>query len=174
MNEIHEDNDLPRFDRVELTYIPTQGDEAGDDVELPLRIMVIGDFAAEATHEQGPIGTRKLFSVDKNNFHQVLKDISPRVKGEYTYYDQEAKEEIRVPYDFRIESMQDFTPDNLVKKVPSLNKLVLFREWLVRLKEQPEKTAEIIPILHEIHPQYCAKLLWRDLQYKQLMKEKNQ
>ncbi|PJO21226.1 type VI secretion system contractile sheath small subunit, partial [Burkholderia glumae] len=47
-------------------------------VELPLKLLVAGDFSAG--REQAPLAERKKINIDKNNFDAVLADYAPDLK----------------------------------------------------------------------------------------------
>jgi type VI secretion system protein ImpB len=47
-------------------------------VELPLKLLVAGDFSAG--REQAPLAEREKVNIDKNNFDTVLADYAPDLK----------------------------------------------------------------------------------------------
>ncbi|MFG1175232.1 type VI secretion system contractile sheath small subunit [Erwiniaceae bacterium CAU 1747] len=117
-------------ERINIKYVPnTLGQVA--EVELPLNLLVVGDL--NGARNDTPIEERQPVSVNKNNFNSVLNEahinlnfsVPNRLEGQ-------ADEEL--PVTLSIESMNDFSPDNIAKKVPELKKLLELREALVALK----------------------------------------
>jgi type VI secretion system protein ImpB len=117
-------------ERVNIVYRPAAGD-ASQEVELPLKILVMGDFTLSP--DSTPLEDRQPVSVDKDNFNDVLK--AQNVKLSTMVDDKLADKDggqLAVSLDFK--SMRDFEPDEIIKKVPELKKLVELREALKALK----------------------------------------
>ena len=56
-------------ERVNIVYKPATGG-AKEEVELPLKVMVMGDFTLR--DDETPVENRKAINVDKDNFDDVL------------------------------------------------------------------------------------------------------
>ena len=99
-------------------------------VELPLKLLVIGDFGNGKT--KGSVVSRSKINVNKNNFDAVLADLNPSVS--YGVKDTISGDgsEIAVNLDFK--NMKDFHPEQVVKKTPQLSKLLATRNLLKDLK----------------------------------------
>ena len=95
-------------ERINIKYTPATGNQQ-EEVELPLKLLVTGDF--KSAPEETSLDERETVSVDKHNFDAVMKQSA-----------------------LTIESMADFSPDNIAKQVPQLNKLLELREALLALK----------------------------------------
>ncbi|MEA1968707.1 MAG: type VI secretion system contractile sheath small subunit [Thermodesulfobacteriota bacterium] len=117
-------------ERVNITYKPATGD-AKEEVELPLKVLVTGDFTM--AEDETPVEDRKALNVDKDNFDNVLKsyNISLDAVVENKLSD-EPDEQMAVKLDFN--SLKDFNPDAIVEKVPELKKLVELRNALKAVK----------------------------------------
>ena len=117
-------------ERVNIVYRPATGD-ASEEVELPLKVLVMGDFTMR--EDETPLEDRSPINIDKGNFNDVLKaqDVKLETVVENTLSDEEDAK-MTVSLDFK--SMRDFEPDEVIKKVPELNKLVELREALKALK----------------------------------------
>jgi type VI secretion system protein ImpB len=117
-------------ERVNIVYKPSTGD-AQEEVELPLKILVMGDFILR--DDDTPVEERKAINVDKDNFDDVLRaqnvKLDLNVKNTLT---DEANAQLGVNLDFK--SMKDFDPDAIVQKVPELKRLMDLREALKALK----------------------------------------
>lgn len=117
-------------ERVNIVYKPATGN-AQEEVELPLKILVMGDYTGRA--DDRPLEARKPINLDKDNFESVLAshkielalNVPDRLSGETG-----AEMAVRL----RFESLKDFTPEGVVKQVPELQTLLELRTALSRLK----------------------------------------
>lgn len=117
-------------ERVNIVYRPATGD-AKEEVELPLKLMVLGDFTLRPDDRM--VEDRDPVSVDKDNFNDVLKgqglelnlNVPNRLSGQ---------EDEQLAVKMKFESLGDFDPDSIVRSVPELAKLMELREALKALK----------------------------------------
>jgi type VI secretion system protein ImpB len=117
-------------ERVNIVYRPATGD-AKEEVELPLKVLVMGDFTLQK--DDRAIEDRAPVNVDKDNFNDVLN--ASNVKLDTMVANKLAQEpdaEMKVSLDFK--SIQDFDPDSIIQKVPELKKILDLREALKALK----------------------------------------
>ncbi len=117
-------------ERINIRYVPATGD-AQEEVELPLSMMVVGDFTARA--DETPIEDRTPINIDKDNFNEVLDGYSPNVKVNVENRLSE-EEGAQLGVDLTFKNMKDFTPESIARNVPELNSLLELREALVALK----------------------------------------
>jgi type VI secretion system protein ImpB len=117
-------------ERVNIVYRPATGD-AKEEVELPLRLLIMGDFTR--TPDDRALEEREPINIDKDNFNEVLKEqkinVSLTVPNKLS---GEPDDELSVNLNF--ESMKDFGPEAIARKTPELNKLLELREALTALK----------------------------------------
>lgn len=117
-------------ERVNIVYRPATGD-AKEDVELPLKLLVLGDFTRKPDDRM--VEDRDPVSVDKDNFNDVLKaqslGLTLNVPNKLTDRDGD-----QLAVDLKFNNMQDFEPDAIVRKIPELAKLMELREALKALK----------------------------------------
>lgn len=126
------DGSVAPKERVNIVYRPAVGD-AQSEVELPLKLLVLGDFTQRA-NDQAVEDTRPV-SVDKDNFNDVLKAQKLELSiGIDSKLDPNAPEGTQLPVKLSFESIDDFSPDALVGKVPELQQLLLLRDALKALK----------------------------------------
>jgi type VI secretion system protein ImpB len=118
-------------ERINVTFKPATGG-AQEEIELPLKLMVLGDFTQRADDRK--IEDRKPISIDKNNFDEVLgkQELSLTFNVPNRLQDEESADEL--PVQLRINSMKDFNPAAVVEQVPELQKLMELRDALVALK----------------------------------------
>jgi type VI secretion system protein ImpB len=117
-------------ERVNIIYKPAKG-EMQEEVELPLKILVLGDFTLR--EDSRPIEERAPVNIDKDNFNDVLKaqDLTLDCVVDNKLSD-EADAKMNISLDFK--TLRDFEPDALIKKIPEMRKLYELRETLKALK----------------------------------------
>ncbi|MGE8497430.1 MAG: type VI secretion system contractile sheath small subunit [Pseudomonas sp.] len=118
-------------ERINVTFKPATGG-AQEEIELPLKLMVLGDFTQRADDRK--IEDRKPISIDKNSFDEVLakQELNLTFAVPNRLQDEQTDDELAVQ--LKINSMKDFNPANLVDQVPELKKLMELRDALVALK----------------------------------------
>lgn len=118
-------------ERINIKYTPATGNQQ-EEVELPLKLLVTGDF--KGALEETSLDERETVSVDKHNFDAVMKQSALKIDMAVPNRldDNAGNQDIGVS--LKIESMADFSPDNIAKQVPQLNKLLELREALLALK----------------------------------------
>ncbi|MDG1583147.1 type VI secretion system contractile sheath small subunit [Pseudomonas sp. CAU 1711] len=118
-------------ERINVTFKPATGN-AQEEIELPLKLMVLGDFTQRA--DERKIEDRKPISIDKNNFDEVLgkQELSLTFAVPNRLQDEETDDEL--PVELKINSLKDFNPAAVVEQVPELKKLMELRDALVALK----------------------------------------
>ena len=118
-------------ERINVTFKPATGG-AQEELELPLKLMVLGDFTQRA--DERKLEDRKPIAIDKHNFDEVMakQELSLTLAVPNRLQDEPSEEELAVQ--LRLESMKDFNPASLVEQVPELKKLMELRDALVALK----------------------------------------
>lgn len=118
-------------ERVNIVYKSAIGD-AQEQVELPFRQLVLGDFTLR--DDPQPLDERTPISVDKDTFDDVLKaqELSLQLAvPDRLSEDADADDKLNVSLKF--DSMRDFQPDSLVEQVPELQQLIALRDALKAL-----------------------------------------
>ena len=117
-------------ERVNIKY-RTETNGAVEEVELPLRMLVTGDFTARP--DATPLEERKPINIDKNNFDEVLK--SQRV-GMHLQVDNvlSGQPDAKLGVALHFDSLKDFDPEAVAAQVPELRELLELREALTELK----------------------------------------
>lgn len=117
-------------ERVNIVYRPATGD-AREEVELPLKMLVLGDFTFKPDDRR--VEDREPINVDKDNFNEVLKaqniNVNVTVPNKLS---GEPEEEMNVTLKF--ESIKDFEPEAIAKNTAELNQLLELRKALTALK----------------------------------------
>ncbi|MFG1418019.1 type VI secretion system contractile sheath small subunit [Xanthobacter sp. V0B-10] len=124
------DSVVPK-ERVNIRYRPATGN-VKEDVELPLKLLVVGDFTQKP--DERPVEERELSNVNKDNFDEVLKSqhLSLDLSVDDKLNDGGADEKLAV--NLKFERLKDFEPEAVVRQVPELKALLELREALVALK----------------------------------------
>ena len=117
-------------ERVNIVYRPATGD-AQEEVELPLKLLVVGDFTSQ--EDDRMVEDREPINIDKDNFNEVMK--AQNLKLDVTVPDKlsgDPDSEMSVSLNF--DSIQDFGPEAIARNTLELNKLLELREALQALK----------------------------------------
>jgi len=140
-------------ERVNIVYKPATGD-AKEEVELPLKILVTGDFTMAG--DETPVEDRKAVNVDKDNFNDVLDSYNLKLDTSVeNKLDPKGDEQMAVSLDFK--GINDFNPDAIVEKVPELKKLVELRNALKAVKGPLGNVPEFKKKLNEMVQDPTAK-----------------
>lgn len=103
---------------------------AGKKTELPLKLLVAGDFSNGQDASQ--LSDRKKVNVDKNNFDSVLSEYSPKVNltVKNTLAGDGSEENISLTF----RSIRDFSPEQIPRQIPQLKAMLSMRNLLRDLK----------------------------------------
>jgi type VI secretion system protein ImpB len=125
-----EEGSVAPKERVNIVYKPSTGD-AQEEVELPLKLLVVGDFTQ--AQDERPVEERPTIAVDKDNFNDVLKaqNLSLDLTVPNTL---SGKEDEEMSVNLKFSSLKDFEPDQLVQRIEPLKKLMELREALKAVK----------------------------------------
>ena len=99
-------------------------------VELPLKVMVMGDYSAG--QDNTPLAERAKVEINKNNFDSVMETLGPKIKIDVdnTLADDGGTRSVELDF----HSIKDFHPEAVVHKVPELQALLTMRNLLRDLK----------------------------------------
>jgi type VI secretion system protein ImpB len=119
-------------ERVNILY-KTELGGAQEEVELPLNILVMGEYNPNVPEDEKSLEDRKTVSVDKDNFGDVLEkqnlgltaSVPDKLSGE---------KDASLTVDLKFKSLNDFGPEAIVNQVPELKKLLELRKALTALK----------------------------------------
>jgi type VI secretion system protein ImpB len=99
-------------------------------VELPLKLLVIGDYSAGQASDT--LAMRKRIDVHKSNFDAVLAELHPKFEVDLTNALEGENQNSSVAMGFK--SMKDFEPENVAAQIPQLRRLMAMRNLLRDLK----------------------------------------
>ena len=119
-----------RAPRVQIEYdVEIYGSEK--KIELPFVMAVLADLAGKPLEELPPVTDRKFLDIDIDNFNERMKAIAPRVAFAVP---NTLTGEGQLMIDITLESMDDFSPAQIARKVDALNQLLEARTQLANLQ----------------------------------------
>ena len=118
-----------RAPRVQIEYdVELFGAEK--KVELPFVMGVMSDLSGNPKEQLAPVADRKFVEFSVDNFDDRLKAIQPRVACQVP---NTLTGEGNMSVDLTFDSMDDFSPAAVARKVEPLNKLMQARQQLSSL-----------------------------------------
>ncbi|ADB16505.1 type VI secretion protein, VC_A0107 family [Pirellula staleyi DSM 6068] len=118
-----------RAPRVQIEYdVEVYGAEK--KVQLPFVMGVMADLSGKPAEPLAAVADRKFLEIDVDNFDERLKSMKPRVAFNVP---NTLTGEGNVAVDITFESMDDFSPAAVARKVEALNKLLETRTQLANL-----------------------------------------
>ncbi len=117
-------------ERVNIVYKPATGG-AQEEVELPLKLMMLGDFTLR--EDDRALEDRDPINIDKDNFDEVMKSQKLGLNIEVDNKLVDAEDE-QMAVKLNIESMKDFEPESIARQMPETGKLLELRQALNALK----------------------------------------
>ncbi|HET6277524.1 MAG TPA: type VI secretion system contractile sheath small subunit [Candidatus Polarisedimenticolia bacterium] len=118
-----------RAPRVQIEYdVEVYGAEK--KVQLPFVMGVLSDLSGKPSEPLAPVADRKALEIDVDNFDDRLKAMKPRVAFQVP---NTLTGEGNLSVDITFDSMDDFSPAAVARKVGALNKLLEARTQLANL-----------------------------------------
>jgi type VI secretion system protein ImpB len=144
---IHDKLDRVRKPRVHITYqVETEG--AVVEKELPFVMGVLGDFSGNPTEPLKPLKDRKFIQIDRDNFNDIMARMTPglNMKVDNTLKDDGSEMNVNLKFN----SMDDFSPANIVKQVDPLQKLMDTRDKLRDLLTKVDRSDGLEGVLENV------------------------
>ena len=146
-DSIHDKLKRVRKPRVHITYdLETNGAVA--EKELPFVMGVMGDYSGDNVDNKKALKDRKFSQIDRDNFNEVMTNVSPELsmKVENTLEDDGSE----ISVDLAFKNMEDFEPHKIVEKVEPLKKLLETRNKLRDLLTKADRSDDLETILEEV------------------------
>lgn len=116
-------------ERINISYQQAGNDQ--EQVELPLKILVLGNYGGDPCTEF--LEERKPVNINKDNFSSVMGKSNLRLSFEVAdKIHDEADDSLPVSLSFT--TLADFGPESIVAQCPELRKLMQLRQALTALK----------------------------------------
>ncbi|MGE0756108.1 MAG: type VI secretion system contractile sheath small subunit [Pirellulaceae bacterium] len=144
---IHEKLKRVRKPRVHITYdVETEG--AVVQKELPFVMGVVGDFSGNPTEPLKPLKDRKFIQIDRDNFNDVMKRMTPglNIRVENTLKSDGSELALQLKFN----SLEDFEPANVVKQVEPLRRLLETRDKLRDLASKVDRSEDLEKVLENV------------------------
>jgi type VI secretion system protein ImpB len=118
-----------RAPRVQIEYdVEVYGSDK--KIQLPFVMGVMADLSGKPAEALPAVADRKYLEIDVDNFDERLKSMKPRVAFQVP---NTLTGEGNLNVDITFESMEDFSPAAVARKVEALNKLLETRTQLANL-----------------------------------------
>ncbi|EHK67712.1 type VI secretion system contractile sheath small subunit [Achromobacter arsenitoxydans] len=135
-----------RAPRVQIEYdVEIYG--SGRKVELPFVMGVLADLSGKPLEALPAIGERKFLSIDIDNFDERMKAIQPRVAFATP---NTLTGDGQIMVDMVFESMDDFSPAAIARKVEPLAKLLEARTQLANLQTYMDGKAGAENLINQV------------------------
>jgi type VI secretion system protein ImpB len=118
-----------RAPRVQIEYdVELYGAEK--KIQLPFVMGVLADLSGKPTEPLPPVADRKFLDIDVDNFDSRMKALKPRAAFQVP---NTLTGEGNINVELTFESMDDFSPAAVARKVDALSKLLEARQQLANL-----------------------------------------
>ena len=118
-----------RAPRVQIEYdVELYGAEK--KIQLPFVMGVLADLSGKPVEPLAPVADRKFLDIDVDNFDSRMKAMKPRAAFQVP---NTLTGEGNINVELTFESMDDFSPAAVARKVDALNKLLEARQQLANL-----------------------------------------
>ncbi|SEM09301.1 type VI secretion system protein ImpB [Syntrophus gentianae] len=152
-------DEIPKS-RLTLRY-KTEINGQPEDLSLPLRLMVEGDFSqGTSTDRKLDLEERRLRNLNGTNTDAVMKDMGMSLKFSVANkIDPENSDDMNV--DIPIDSMRSFSPDEVAKHVPKLKGILQMKKLLEEVISNVDNRKEFRKLLNELmgNEEALAKML---------------
>ena len=144
---IHKKLGRIRPPRVHITYdVETGG--AIEMKELPFVMGVMSDLSGKPEEPLPRLRDRKFVEIDRDNFDAVLKGMKPRLA--FNVENKLSNDGSKFGVELRFNSIEDFEPENVVRQVEPLRKLLESRIQLKALLAKTDGNERLEKKLQEI------------------------
>jgi len=146
MSSLQHKLDRVRRPRVQITYdVETNG--AMQKTELPFVVGVLADLSAQSTVAQKGLRDRKVVTIDRDNFNEVLAKAAPRLAMRV---DNTLTDAGKLNVELNFKSIDDFDPDRIAEQVGPLRDLLRMRRELSLLMSKMEGNDKLEQLLTEV------------------------
>jgi type VI secretion system protein ImpB len=141
-------DEIPKS-RLTLTY-KTEVNGAEADVNLPLRLALLGDFSGGTSQDQQlDLDERRVRNLDGTNTDAVMKDMGITLDMTVeNKVDADKAEEMDVK--LAIDSIKSFNPEQVANQVPKLKGLLMLKELLEEMTSNVDNRKEFRKLLNEL------------------------
>jgi type VI secretion system protein ImpB len=116
--------------------------------ELPFVVGVLADLSGKPEEPLPRLKDRKFVEIDRDNFNKVLAATRPRLAYQVDNTLQDDGSKLNV--ELRFNDMDDFVPDQVVKQVEPLRRLLEARERLEHLLNKMDGNERLEQVLQDV------------------------
>jgi type VI secretion system protein ImpB len=146
MSSLQHKLDRVRRPRVQITYdVETNG--AMQKVELPFVVGVLADLSGQPTQPLKSLKDRKVVTIDRDNFNEVLAKSTPRLAMRV---ENKLTGEGKLNVELNFKSIEDFDPDRVAEQVGPLGDLLRMRKELTQLLSKMEGNDKLEQLLSQV------------------------
>ncbi len=118
-------------------------------VDLPLRLMVLGDFSAGSSKDrQVDLEERKSRSLDGGNFNELMRDMEIALDMVVPNKVNPDEESLRVK--LSVDNIRSFSPEEVAKQVPQIRSLILLKKLLEEIQSNVANKKEFAQLLSRL------------------------
>jgi len=139
--------DRIRKPRVHITYDVEIGD-AIQLKELPFVVGVLADLTGKPDDPLPKLKDRKFIEIDRDNFNKVLSGMKPRLAFQVNNRLQDDGSKMNV--ELRFSHMDDFEPEQVVRQIQPLRKLLEARAKLSDLLTKMDGNDKLEQLLQDV------------------------
>ena len=141
-------DEIPKS-RLTLRY-KTEVSGQPEDVTLPLRLLVEGDFSQGSSKDrQVDLEERRLRNLNGTNTDAIMKDMGMSLKFAVpNKVDPDKAEDMNV--EIPLDSMKSFSPDHVAKHVPKLKGLLQMKKLLEEVVSNVDNRKDFRKLLNEL------------------------
>jgi type VI secretion system protein ImpB len=139
--------DRVRPPRVQITYDVETGD-AIEMKELPFVLGVLSDLSGKPEEPLPRLRDRKFVEIDRDNFDAVMRGMKPRLA--YRVDNKLSDDNTQMAVELKFNSLEDFEPEQVVRQVEPLRKLLETRVQLQALLAKMDGNDKLTDKLQEI------------------------
>ena len=128
-------------------------------IELPFVTGVMSDLSGDRKMDLQPVDERRFLTFDPGNFNDRMRAIRPRLQ--YYVENTLTEDDELLDVELEFESMNDFSPGEVARRIPQMAALLEAREHLTQLITYMDGKAsaeEVVKTLLE-QPDFLQKLV---------------
>ncbi|SMF94691.1 type VI secretion system protein ImpB [Methylomagnum ishizawai] len=152
-------DEIPKS-RLTLRY-KTEVNGQPEDITLPLRLMVTGDFSQGTSADRKvDLDERRVRNLDGTNTDSIMKDMGMTLSfAVENKIDPERGEDLQVS--LPIDSMKSFSPDHVAQNIPKLKGLLTLKRLVEEMLSNVDNRKEFRKLLDELmsRPEDLEKIL---------------
>lgn len=142
-------DEMPKS-RITLTY-KTEVDGEAAVVNLPLRLLILGDFSAGSSKDrQLDLEERRIRNLDGKNTSDVMKDMNTHLDITVANkINPSSAENLHVS--LSVNNMNAFSPKEVAKQVPQIRSLLMLKQLLLELQADIANKKELNLLLNKLY-----------------------